>query len=468
MVKRLLSLFPLLLVLDRAAPAATFPLPPLPPLPVTIIDSPPSAVTPALAAIPPDVQGLRNQLDFDLFAWREFVALNWPADPATCSARRDVTILDGGRGPRVWETWKTDAEVFVDPARGRPGGWCPQPPPLLRPLPGISRFAGDPLPGIQQAFGGPLVDQAGRFVRYEERVNRDEFDHLVVNDLWNRAGQTRWLAHDAIDLPAGSAAGPGAIEVKAAWKVLTPAELQGGRFYAIRARLTTGRDAAGRAVEALADVGLIGLHITHKSRSSPQWTWATFEHVDNLTSSLRRPECRARVACTLAATFFCPDGCCPDDCQTTTCTDGVCPELAASGLPAQLPTQVTRVQDVALMSPPDRDVGRVNEAFRHLLAGTVWANYQLIGNQWPTRPEVAGGVPAPPFLANVALETFNQGHTPEGSDGAAAYPSAGYAPFRASTSSSCLKCHFTAQTAGTDRAGHRAPADFSFLLSKAR
>jgi hypothetical protein len=29
-------------------------------------------------------------------------------------------------------------------------------------------------------------------------------------------------------------------------------------------------------------MGLVGMHIAVKTRSSPQWVWATFEHVDNL------------------------------------------------------------------------------------------------------------------------------------------------------------------------------------------
>jgi hypothetical protein len=438
------------------------PTPTLPPFP--IFDAPPTEVTPALAAIPGDVKGVRDQLDFDIFAWRELIALNWPADPATCAARADVSILDPGPAPRVWETWKTDAEVFVaDPTRAQPAAWCQQQSPA-----GRTFFTVSPFFTIQQAFGGPLVDQGGRFVRYEERVNRDEHEFILARGLWSQAGQTRWLAHDPIDMPAGDATHAGAIEVKAAWKVLTPAERLAGRFYAVRAVISTGRDSAGRPLTAVADLGLIGFHITHKSRSSPQWSWATFEHLDNLTSSLRAPACRARVACTVAASFYCPDGCCPDNCQTTTCTDGVCPELTAAGRPVHLPVQVSRVQDVAAMALPDREVTRVNAAFQRLLAGSVWANYALVSTQWPSRPDVAGGVPAPPFLANVALETYNQGGTTAGSDGAAAYPSAGYAPFAATVSSSCLKCHATAVTAGTNRAGHRAPADFSFLLGKAR
>ena len=40
-------------------------------------------------------------------------------------------------------------------------------------------------------------------------------------------------------------------------------------------------------------VGLVGMHISHKSRSSPQWIWATFEQVDNpLGDPLAHPPIR--------------------------------------------------------------------------------------------------------------------------------------------------------------------------------
>ena len=462
---------------------------------------PPTTVTSALAVLPADVQGPANQHNFNLFAWLEFVALNWPADPATCAARRGSTLVDDVHSPRIWETWKTEAEIFVNP-RQRPAPWCSQEVPVLRmerqignlgpslvdsfrerfnatgvdrALFQLSKFSSQELPAVFQAFGGPLVDQSGRFVRYEERVNKDEFDFIVGKDLWSKAGQARWLSRDPVApivMPAGDSRDllgrVGAMEVKAAWKVLTAAELRGGRFYSIKALVTTGTDAAGKPITAVADVGMIGFHITHKSTRSPQWTWATFEHVDNLTSSLRRPGCRAHATC--SSSFYCPDGCCPDNCQPVSCTGGTCPELTPAGRPVNLPTQVERIQDVALMNPPDRDVGRLNQAFRQLLAGSVWENYQLISTQWPSRPSAPGGAPVPPFLANVALETYNQGPTAEGSDGHTAYPSAGYAPFAQveTPSSSCLKCHSVAVTAGRDRRDKPASADFSFLLGKAQ
>ena len=446
----------------------------------------PTALRQEQAQIPSDIQGLRDQTNFDIFAWLEFIALNWPADANSCGPLTGATPQSDASSPRVWETWKLPEEIFVAQSGSQPPTpWCPQAAAAqrnqatLRQLtPAAAQLISDrlaqsgavqtlleisrahDLPGIQQAFGGPLVDQNGRFVRYEVRVNFDEFAHIVVNRLWNKAGLA---SAQTIDLPGGVAGGAvGSIEVKAAWKVLTQAELRGGRFYRIKALLTTGEDSAGQPTTEIADVGLIGFHITHKTRSSPQWTWASFEHVDNLTSSLQNPSCHNQSAC--SATSACALGCCAQNCQTTNCRmdDASCAELRG-GSPTHLPTQVTRVQDVARMTPADRDVGSVNQAFQRLLAGSVWANYALISTQWPEQPNVLGGAPAPPFLANVALETFNQGATAQGSDGAASFPASGYQPFANTTSSSCMKCHFKATTSDPNK-----KSDFSFLFTHAQ
>jgi hypothetical protein len=38
----------------------------------------------------------------------------------------------------------------------------------------------------------------------------------------------------------------------------------------------------GKQLERKVTVGLVGMHIGHKSKTSPQWIWSTFEQVDNL------------------------------------------------------------------------------------------------------------------------------------------------------------------------------------------
>jgi hypothetical protein len=120
-------------------------------------------------------------------------------------------------------------------------------------------------------------------------------------------------------------------------------------------------------------------------------------------------------------------------------------ELNRDGTPANRPAQVTRVLTVE-----DASLAELNGAFRKLLSGSVWANYELVGTQWADEDGVQ-----PPFLANTSMETFAQGKLPP-SDGAAPYPSPRYDPFLPGVTSSCMKCH------------SRSSTDFSFLPRNAR
>ena len=59
--------------------------------------------------------------DFDNFAWRAFIALNWPS--LTDAAHRgepDRAKTLGDPGPRVWETFKARYELFQVGPDGRP------------------------------------------------------------------------------------------------------------------------------------------------------------------------------------------------------------------------------------------------------------------------------------------------------------------------------------------------------------
>src|SRR5262245_38123221 len=64
--------------------------------------------------------------DFDNFAWRAFIALNWPSltDPGHRGEPDRARTL-GDQGPRVWETFKARYELFQAGPDGRP--IAPQP-----------------------------------------------------------------------------------------------------------------------------------------------------------------------------------------------------------------------------------------------------------------------------------------------------------------------------------------------------
>ena len=216
-------------------------------MPVQDFPTPPTKITDALATIPSDTKGTPEQGTLDLYSWLTFVALNWPASTESCGANINQTILSG-QGPVVWETYLEDSEVFVAPHE-RPSLWCPQTTlaqrraALLAKLPanmrklaeqsGVRKVLGRQskasrtlsvnFPGIDEAIGGVLTDQNGRFVRYEVRLNEDEYGYLTdpKNNLWNQAGQDRFTSTIKFPIGPSSYGCVGAIEIKAAWKVLT-------------------------------------------------------------------------------------------------------------------------------------------------------------------------------------------------------------------------------------------------------
>ena len=107
----------------------------------------------------------------------------------------------------------------------------------------------------------------------------------------------------------------GSIEVKAAWRILQPASGDDTtRFYHRPAVIYVPAENSpnNQAFCVNAMVGLVGMHIIHKTRDFPAWVWTTFEQIDDA------PTCLAgSAACgdtTTRWSFFngrCPSGLCP-------------------------------------------------------------------------------------------------------------------------------------------------------------
>lgn len=457
--------------------------------------TPPPTITVAQATVPADFAGTPAQANFDLYSWLAFVAVNWPSDPATCGPDLQSSILNGAdKSPRVWEAYLADSDVYVAPP-ATPLPWCGGPkleagrtaqlPPAVAELSaktGVRKFLAQrskasrrlarAFPGVDEAFGGVLTDQNGRFVRYEVHLDRDEYGYLVKNGLWSAAGQGAFSA--PVSFPAGpSPYGPtGALEVKAAWKVIGKGDVA-SRFYTTKAIVFGEEEGSCPRVETM---GLVGLHVIHKTRLQQQWIWSTFEQVDNLTTSFRNAACpQSPVYAPTPPAVPCAAPCCAPNTQTaarvsaTPCPSGTPTsqyvELDANGNPLNKPVQVVRVDTGVLATS-----AKTNGAFQKLLAGTVWQNYQLVSTQWVGE---AGSPPIHPgWLANVALETFNQG-PPTPTDGPVPYPQPGYQPFSAAVTSSCLKCHSVAQRVAVPTpAPGKTPvpksADFSFIMGEAQ
>ncbi|MGZ3861717.1 MAG: hypothetical protein ACXVPN_00470 [Bacteroidia bacterium] len=411
-------------------------------------------------AIPPLDITVLSQAVADTFSWKTFIAMNWPANGNTCGpdTGNGISILNG-TGPLVWETYLSSDQVFVGQGSA-PSKWCeigdlkklPKKVQDLAKKTGVYRFVhrtSKAPHGLGQASGQPLVDQNGRFVRYEVRMNEDEYNYIMAKSLWNVDGQNAFVKDSAISFPAGPVAPYGtigAMEFKAAWKVLGNGD-DFSKFYTIKAIVFNDDSLNPSPGENPVTLGLVGLHIAHKTVTQGKWVWSTFEQVDNLTQSFNNYKC--------------------DTCAVNQPPSGGpnYKELDSKGNPLHKPTQVTRVNSV---DSADQFVEKINTYFQSLLKGSVWANYQLVSTQW-----LFDETMTPLYLANSVQETYLQGPHPASWGGFKLKPGfdvqyfedSRYRPFNAkTTSSSCMGCHYTA----TLPQNSKAKSDFSFLLGEAQ
>jgi hypothetical protein len=377
-----------------------------------------------------DVAPIAKELDpipsFANFAWRAFIALNWPGfvSPAQRGEADRAKTL-GDAGPRVWETWKSRHEVFQQDEAGYariPATWnsagdrnpCDRP--GARPTKTLSSFTG--FDEFNQAGASldkpanPLVAQNRTYVRYEVRFNEQEFNSII---------DRKWYVRD--NLPTAQAPGAfqiGSIEVKAAWRILTerdtPAIRQ--RYYVVNnvAVSSVGNNSPAAAC-SFADIALVGLHIVVKTKYRPQWIWMSFEHVDNVppvgVGKAREPDAK----------------------------DALVPYAFNDAIkrPARVDPQISApmLEPISMRNPPQSDpepiqvvrrrpieagIMAMNRAYWALpeIGNTVWANYMLVMAQWPTSAKPASPKnPGHPFpasdvktnLANTTMETFQQ-HAP--------------------------------------------------------
>lgn len=375
------------------------------------------------------------QREFDLYSWQMFLALNWPTNDQGGAARR---ITDTKFGAPFWTLWHSSSSIYQ--TDGSPPEACGGPPesrrlvlrrdlskPVSRGLRPFSaqatagadhrkkRFLGvfsavgelnaaTAMEETSQAFSGPLFDQNGEIVFYEIMIDPNEVDYLCANNLYNINGQLAFgQAGGKVVMPIGSQNidRSGAWELKLAWRILKDSDIKGGRYHMMPATVI---DQGHK--ERHVTVGLVGMHIGHKSASSPQWVWSTFEQVDNVeVDPVAHPN--------LNPSFFDPN--------CWICAVNQEPEPDSNGIYPTTPTQVWR----AIAIPPDKRAlnAQAQAALRKI--GSVWQYYQLIDTQWPTGPTTPpaawngglpdavankpGGDPTPVFLTNITMETYFQG-----------------------------------------------------------
>jgi hypothetical protein len=377
--------------------------------------------------IPTDVCGPEfNFTEFGAMAWQTFKTLAWPAhERGIPDEGRPITDM---KGPRVFETYKSDWETF-QALRAPPLPWHEYPsqvpdwlcanaatlPPLDKGtlvLASLHKFGNidqrDETPGPpNEAITHLLVAQNGSLVRYLTGFDQKAFKGIRDNKLY-----------EPVDIPISyqapgslTKAAYGAITIKSAWIEMI-GDIDPSEFY-VRSALVQQPAAkpAERSCKRV-DVGLVGLHIAHKTEKSPQWIWASFEHVKNVP---QRGHGKG---------------------SPRTFNDG------SGKLMEEHPPPEARLPMEPFVKPPPYNVDRwkelpkqvseVNDLWQKKLRKdrSVWANYELVAIQWAGlrgMPDHTGsGVqigdlysaqPEPPCLsgdaslANSVIETFLQPHT---------------------------------------------------------
>lgn len=431
------------------------------------------------------------QTPFDNLSWQTFVALNWTLGKESQPPAQGLQ----GSGPRVWEGWPRVSDIF---GNGQVQANCSAPPAGVRVFSIASNGKGQPVAQneeyIQAATNDPLIDVSGNWTVYERRLNSVEVAYLRApygNIAWNLTtlqGQKNLVAAGRkVDFPAqGSTGNPptGAIEIKAAWRVLDPANRVQNqkKYYVVPALLKVAPDLVTQKTPICAqvDMGLVAMHIIQKNPLTnnslkPEWFWSTFEHVDNAPlaknacdpadpgacSWFNNLNCTANLVDPGASYSYFNRACpgCPVNQEPKAASSN--PQYAWNstapfakgymipGNGAMLGTQVSRCWNIYSLT------NELNSQWRGQLAqiGSVFQNYMLVGTQWgasltdtPNPKYPSNAVPS--LLSNTVVETYLQTL---------------YDPKNPFGTGSCVSCHSQATLPGTS-----VSSNLSFLPYLAR
>jgi hypothetical protein len=287
--------------------------------------------------VPPDITGPINLQNAAIFAWKEFIALNWPAVYQNGALNtRDMPEKTGLFGDvsssLVWHTFRAKAEIY--PGTGDPNGYANSTasnsygydalPPAYVYDPNkvggdgtIKRANNAPATnppfinldenseiGLNMMFAGSGVPAApgepGQQILFMAKANRVQYNYVAANKWWNRdpkapflpiQNTANYIQQNAQPLPPNTTSLPdnsgpavsfpnGTIEVKAAFRQLTSQEMSSGRFHTTYVRHYTIQNGLPVYIDEL--WGLVAIHIIQKTPSSPYFVYATFSQADNL------------------------------------------------------------------------------------------------------------------------------------------------------------------------------------------
>ena len=391
------------------------------------------------------------QPDFDVYSWNSFIALNWPPGPDG-NADPKKTIGSNGDNDTVWEHYRDVSDIFLTGgARPTWNGPVNVPdackslnkgnlPVVMLMQIGKNLLTPSVVSATSQPFNtGPIIDQHGVFTRFQILVNKTMFDYILSNSLYLKAGQKAFtppvnFTPGSID-NTGKTLVEGAIMVKTAWKVIAPADKARFHSESVLVYTPASENPKYPARCTKQTVGLVGMHIGHKTKDAPQWLWSTFEHVDNVPTDADVKSGKLKAS----YSYYSPK------CKACK-VNQVPPRPWNPTMASTFHSQIVRMNQFNMPIYAASAAARNADA-QKLLKGvnpkSVWQNYELISTMWPTDPKQPFGAPAPTFLANTTLETYIQGTVPN-------------------VSSNCIECHNNATMTVP------VPSDFTYVLQRAQ
>jgi hypothetical protein len=383
---------------------------------------------PAVPSFVMDVPATPTNCDFHELVYQNFFALNLGSSPAIA-------------------TWPSSEQAY--PAQGTPT--CTGTPlasslkhRLAKETPdanaarvrarAAAASSGSSLDDIEQATGQALVDQNGRYVQYEIRVNPQLCQVITSCQLYTTGCVQGALnaSNPQFSFPTGNGTTiPGVAEVKIAWRVMETCNLPDSpksnckkddlTQFVVVPNVSVQPYSPTNSGSVTVTVGLVGFHLAQKTPNRPEFIWGTWEHVAN------DPVCpgSANAACvdpskassgvsTASGWSFTnpPVSVCTGSQTGPQCANTVQPNATATQTATNVCRQFPCGGGSEANNENQTNISSLNGAVLTKVKGSVWANYFLAGTLWGGGATVSGDPSVPNTgsvqLANTTMETYFQ------------------------------------------------------------
>jgi hypothetical protein len=320
-----------------------------------------------------------------------------------------LTQLDDS-GRMRFESFPTAAEVISGQGSDTPGAAL-----QLRPRTSKTDRAADSLDEINQAGqGGILVDHQGRAIYYSQHVNQAMFND-IESQGWN-------LPSVLNSMPATVEFKTGDVELKAAWKIVSPGEdvseliVRDGVVDTLVNRDGSITTDPTRPLQV--KVAFVGFHIVGWVKGHPEAIWATFEYRRNAPDYA--PEQSTDKPVSSEGFLFYTANTKAIDCNQLNSAVLKLDEATQTLSPV---TQVCRQFPFGMVAgttdkgndlPNLAAITELNASVRQQLeTGSLLKNYFEVGAEWTTGVIVPNStlqdtLVGSRLLGNAVIETFNQ------------------------------------------------------------